>query len=657
MIINKITLHNFRQYYGTQTIEFSNSNDKNVTVIHGENGSGKTALLNAFNWCLYGVTDLPDSNQLMNSQAVETTESGDTIAMFVEMEFISKEITYILKRSKTGRKNTGEIRNEESDVLLQFYEEGRLKKLSNPSVEINRVMPENLRNYFFFDGERIDSLSRHEDNGEIQDAVKIVMDLEIIDRGIKHIEDVGKEFQKEWISLADEKTKELLETEEALESEKTDLIEEEAQLKSNIKILTRQVADIDGQLNLVRGIEERYKERKELEANLKETKQKMDHKEDALSRLVSKYGYLAMSSILSEKAKEKFKSVGEPEGIVYPNLSTDLIEAILNKNVCICGQDLCNQQKKHLESLLGQLGPQNQTMLKNNLYSQIALILDKKEWFMEDVSTHERELYQLKELVRDIGNRLEEISHDLSNRSVENVSALENNRREHQEKSIKYQKRIGVIEHTLEDLDKRRREVAKQISKQQQIEDKAQLAKRRLNTSNKLKEVMQKIYVLKEKEVKTDLQETIEGVYSNFLRKGYKISLTDDFKLEVKNHYGEKVPLSQGERQITSLSFIGAIVDIARKHYQRKATKVINEGGIYPLVMDSPFGALDSNHRERVAEGIPKLSEQIIVIVSTSQWKGEVERSLSPYVSNHYELHYHDPRKNDSHEYTEIRRW
>ena len=45
MLIKKIVLTNFRQFYGDQTIHFSTNEDKNVTLIHAENGVGKTALL------------------------------------------------------------------------------------------------------------------------------------------------------------------------------------------------------------------------------------------------------------------------------------------------------------------------------------------------------------------------------------------------------------------------------------------------------------------------------------------------------------------------------------------------------------------------------------------------------------------------------------
>ena len=54
MILRKLEVTNFRQIYGTNEISFAPPGDSNVTVILGTNGGGKTTLLNAFVWCLYG---------------------------------------------------------------------------------------------------------------------------------------------------------------------------------------------------------------------------------------------------------------------------------------------------------------------------------------------------------------------------------------------------------------------------------------------------------------------------------------------------------------------------------------------------------------------------------------------------------------------------
>ena len=54
MIIKSITLYNYRLYEGENKIVFENTENKNIFLISGENGFGKTTFLHSLIWCLYG---------------------------------------------------------------------------------------------------------------------------------------------------------------------------------------------------------------------------------------------------------------------------------------------------------------------------------------------------------------------------------------------------------------------------------------------------------------------------------------------------------------------------------------------------------------------------------------------------------------------------
>ena len=60
MIIRSITLNNYRLYKGRNTISFPINGEKNIFLISGENGFGKTTFLHSLIWCLYGrlITDV-----------------------------------------------------------------------------------------------------------------------------------------------------------------------------------------------------------------------------------------------------------------------------------------------------------------------------------------------------------------------------------------------------------------------------------------------------------------------------------------------------------------------------------------------------------------------------------------------------------------------
>src|SRR5690606_37446414 len=55
MKINKIRFTNFRIYKGENEIDFSSAEtSKNINIVAGKNGFGKTTFLTSLIWCFYG---------------------------------------------------------------------------------------------------------------------------------------------------------------------------------------------------------------------------------------------------------------------------------------------------------------------------------------------------------------------------------------------------------------------------------------------------------------------------------------------------------------------------------------------------------------------------------------------------------------------------
>ncbi|KZX14160.1 AAA family ATPase [Methanobrevibacter filiformis] len=100
MKLNKVKISNFRQYRDVE-IDFARNNNKNITIIQGNNGTGKTTMLNALSWCLYGneIHDYGDKSSMTicNNKSANLAENGENIKVYVEIEFYDGENLLIFK--------------------------------------------------------------------------------------------------------------------------------------------------------------------------------------------------------------------------------------------------------------------------------------------------------------------------------------------------------------------------------------------------------------------------------------------------------------------------------------------------------------------------------------------------------------------------------
>jgi DNA sulfur modification protein DndD len=68
------------------------------------------------------------------------------------------------------------------------------------------------------------------------------------------------------------------------------------------------------------------------------------------------------------------------------------------------------------------------------------------------------------------------------------------------------------------------------------------------------------------------------------------------------------------------------------------------DSSTFPVVMDSPFGSLDEIYRRQVAKAIPELANQLVVLATKTQWRGEVEREMKRRIGRQYVLSYKSPK-------------
>ena len=120
MLLESIKLVNFRQFRN-ETISFAQDQDKNVTIILGENGTGKTTFAQAFFWCLYGETNFSDKIIINRLVANELTP-GKTEKVEVTLKLKHGDVSYTLIRQQDYHKDySNKIRGDNTvfDIAIK----------------------------------------------------------------------------------------------------------------------------------------------------------------------------------------------------------------------------------------------------------------------------------------------------------------------------------------------------------------------------------------------------------------------------------------------------------------------------------------------------------------------------------------------------------
>lgn len=658
MIIQEIELKDFRPFYGIQKITLSEDLNKNITFIGAENGSGKTTLLEAIKWCLYGVINLPNKDEFVNKKAGSKASINEEITVSVKIIFKDEDCIYtafreleFIKKSSTNftLKKKGEL------DLTKKTKDGIKLKISAPETEISKIIPKEMN--FFFDGER---LANFDDKTTLKRAIEGILGVQTTNNSIKHLKLVKKQIGDELIILQ----RKLGNTTDVLLREKVQSFEENieknkneiSRLNNEISIANKQLEDKKNKQQAIKSIEEFAIQKRKKEEEAKKLDKDIEEQEIKIRNHYSNLSHMGpitkliedASKILEEKKKKKE---------VPSKVSEFLINELIQNGKCICGCEIKENSERH--KILEELKKSSSSDKMINAFDSAFRLTEtekiKRINFYDNLKNYVEMLERLNSEKDNLDKEIVELDKKIDKNQNEEGQLLKQSINQLNSKIYESNQKIGGLKKEIEQNLKVKDEYEKEIRLIESNNSEVNILNKRIEFCNKLIEDFETILKKKKENIKNELIKKIRAIYSETTRKGYKILLNDDFLITIVDPETEiPIAVSTGEQKIATLCFIGALADVARDIHKRKSN--IENGKIFPIILDSPFGDLDNEHRLKLIRLLPTLADQIVLLTSSSQATEEMKNELFPKIGEMYMLHNNknNNNTNEKHEITYV---
>ena len=648
MRIEYIKLKNYRQYKDAK-IDFPPFDKKrNFVVIQGESDAGKTNLLNAITWCLYGeemhlvkrLAHLP----IVNTPVLAELKPKGICEAEVEIQMRDEEDKKIIfRRRMSFQKLEGKpvpipdpMSNEPDGSKFEMIRQiGKdMRAVYDPSYVLQTLIPEKINEYFFFDGERLNDYFRQTAGEKIKEAVFKISQLELLDKVIDHLNEKKRDFLKTSKELTPraEEIKDLLGTyQKSLDEYKKDFKKLKLQRDDAVKN-KKEISD-KLKASSVPNIKELEEERIEVEGDL----ERLDDRIDALVKEKSDYIIDMAPAIFAHPTIVKTKKMisGRREaGEIPPDYKKNFIKKLLEKGKCICGTDISkkDEHRKEVKRLLDECDEiSNITDVLIKVHAHLGSILEEFEEFSEKRIQLGREIKGFEKEREGKSKRLKIIKEKIGRCDVEEVKRLE-------KKLERYEKEIGEmdteigekkvrIELTDKEIKKYENELNKEIKKVGKLEELRKILSFCDDGLEAAEKTKNEIMETTRKEIEEKTRKQFFGLIWD--KEIYQdVRIDEDYNISVIHQSGMKAigSLGAAARQALALAFMAALNDIS--------------GFDVPIIIDTPLGRISGKPRKNIANNLPNYLEgkQVTLLATDQEYTSEVRERLSKRVAKEYEI-------------------
>lgn len=628
MLLKSLSIKDFRQFKGHQHLSFAIDSDQNVTIIMGDNGTGKTSLAQIFTWCLYGETAFDDKVLLCKStSATMLPGTEESVRAELTLEHNSTEYT-IISEQKYRKDGAGIIKpSGQRAFTIAFKKPDGTRDYIKPldtDIRLKEILPKELSKYFFFDGERIGNMSKEIKRGRSQEfagAVHSLLGLSAYISALSHLNGRGNNVIKVYEASYDAKSdskiseygKQIADFEDKIEKidvRLLDIAEEIIAAQDKCTDLTERIAKNEHSEELARQ-----------KANLiRKREQLVTSRATKTGSIVRDFNTFAPMYFAKKLMKDALHALSTADKLDkgVPNVNDKTVQFLLDRKKCLCGTEVLagNDAFVALTHLLEFIPPKS---IGNMIGEFVNRCEDRNrvvQNYFDSFSDDYKFIREYDEAYAEYEDDIQKIVNQLT--GLESVGNL-------QADLSRYEKRIKTLESEKDSLNRQR---GGHSTKQKELDAARQELTNKDAINRKIEiykayaqymfDTLSGQYAAEESKIKAELQNTVNALFRTIYNGGFSLSLDEKYNIQITvidqaAGFIEDVETSTAQSISVIFAFIAGVIKMARQSQQTDNPMLASEP--YPLVMDAPLSAFDKTRIQTVCEVLPTVAEQVIIFI------------------------------------------
>lgn len=634
LTFQKLTVKNWL-VYGSFSIELPQVlPGKNLIVVNGNNGFGKTSFLKALEFVFHKASNDDISNSTLLDCWNRKARHENECELSVTLEFTCNDDTYTVSRSVVFRKTAARWNPK---ISTRLYKNGSNIEELQAEDKIQEIIPRECLEFFLFDGAEIARYAQMSQTKDVQKSIEKVL-------GIPAIGNLADDLGKVVVKLEDDLQTALddqkagrqlgmeistLQTQTKLTLDEKKIIEDKiADLQKILDQLKSEYDSIDGMQAIVEQISEKSRRKAMIEERIKE------YDETIRNGNTNVPGALVHNSLKQILEREVLKRKTQTIG-TYESHLIFVLEKLLDEEQCLCGNDMDDKASERL------------SQLKNTLNARLSGYQGQEAW-------DERDLMQLQDLISSTTFSFDALAKAFSMRNQKyteleevetEIARLAEERRKFPDvDASEYESQISGIEDdistqttNLQSVCTRLKDTEEKLRDKERERDALGIAEGQTQGLTKKKQLADKLLLATKDFVKrmietkrSEIEEKSSEIFNNITNKPAeyeKLKIRDGYAIQVLLRDGstiENSQLSAGEKEVVAYSFITAL-NLASRNPA-------------PFVMDTPFGHLDSKHRNGLLASLPELDVQVILLATDRDLPPDQRDVFDSHIAKEFNL-------------------